>query len=202
MNRDLADVLDLTTEQLVALLDGVDDASPDHVVYLSRLDDDVLDLIIDDGDGSDQVLAIVGRRMMIDQVIDLVQSSKDLVAETDAEALSRGVMGTYKDIPIVVVVNFKDWGGVERFPRDQMLVLMRSGEHRRISDMNDYGDAAPADDQPVGQLADPAPAAGTVTDEALVETTLVAGHADSNAFPTQPPGGTSGTVVQGVSSDG
>jgi hypothetical protein len=167
MNQDLVDVLDLTVEQLAALFDGVPGDS-ERVIYSAKgIEADVLDVLLDVDEG-DEALAIVGRRTMTDQVIAGAGRSNgdpgsieisDGFGEADPDLLARGLLGTYHDVAIVVLgrEKFADFGGVERIGPDQLLVLVRSGQHRKLVDTSLTPEpAAAAQDE--GQRADePAP---------------------------------------------
>lgn len=72
-------------------------------------------------------ITIVGRRTMVDQIVDELVSGNyaAYLPQTNEDLLRRGVIGTYRGARIVSLRNFKDDEDVSFFPANEMFVLAR-----------------------------------------------------------------------------
>lgn len=72
-------------------------------------------------------ISIVGRRSMVDQIMDGLAAGNygGFLPETNEDILRRGVLGTYRGARIIALRNFKDDEDVSFFPANEMFVLGR-----------------------------------------------------------------------------
>ena len=72
-------------------------------------------------------ISIVGRRTMVDQIVDELVSGNyaAYLPQTNEDLLKRGVIGTYRGANIVSLKNFKDDEDVSFFPANEMFVVGR-----------------------------------------------------------------------------
>ena len=74
-------------------------------------------------------IAIVGRSTMTDQIHDLLLGAglngSGFLPETNEELVRRGLIGTYRNAPIVTLVNHKDDNDVSFFPANELYVIGR-----------------------------------------------------------------------------
>lgn len=73
-------------------------------------------------------IAIVGRRSMLDQIMDALtgpNSFGGFIPQTNEDILRRGVLGSYRGANLVALRNFKDDEDVSFFPANEMYVMGR-----------------------------------------------------------------------------
>ena len=72
-------------------------------------------------------ISIVGRRTMLDQIVDELVSGNyaAYLPQTNEELLRRGVLGTYRGARLVALRNFKDDEDVSFFPANELFVVGR-----------------------------------------------------------------------------
>ena len=72
-----------------------------------------------------QNVALVGRRTMIDQIVDAIAAGPygAFLPETNEDLLRRGVLGTYRGARIVVLTNYKDDQDIPFFPANELFVI-------------------------------------------------------------------------------
>lgn len=72
-------------------------------------------------------VAIVGRRTMLDQIVDELTTGGygAFLPQTNEELLRRGVLGTYRGARLVTLRNYKDDENVSFFPANELFVVGR-----------------------------------------------------------------------------
>lgn len=73
----------------------------------------------------EDTVAIVGRRTMIDQILDALQDNNLFAPETNEQIIQLGVMGRYRGAPIIRLKNHKDRNEQPFFPGNELWIVGR-----------------------------------------------------------------------------
>lgn len=107
---------------------AVDSSSPYYIsgagLSLAALNTALREVADETRDGQ---ITIVGRRTMVDQIIDELVTGNyaAYLPQTNEDLLRRGVLGSYRGANIVSLKNFKDDEDVSFFPANEMFVVAR-----------------------------------------------------------------------------
>lgn len=107
---------------------AVDNASPYYIsgagLSLAALNTALREVADETRDGQ---ITIIGRRTMVDQIIDELVTGNyaAYLPQTNEDLLRRGVLGSYRGANIVSLKNFKDDEDVSFFPANEMFVVAR-----------------------------------------------------------------------------
>lgn len=108
---------------------AVDNTSPYYIsgagLSLAALNTGLREVADETRDASE--ITIIGRRTMVDQIIDELVSGNyaAYLPQTNEDLLRRGVLGTYRGAKIVALKNFKDDEDVSFFPANEMFVVAK-----------------------------------------------------------------------------
>lgn len=70
-------------------------------------------------------VSIIGRRGMIDQIMNAVRDSNLYAPQTNEDILRTGMMGTYRGVPLIKLKNFRDRRKRSYFPNNELFVVAK-----------------------------------------------------------------------------
>lgn len=105
-----------------AIPSGSDYYSSGSGVDLTDIDS-AIDEVIDES--KDEMITIIGRRLMIGQIESAIGDGSSYRPETNEQYIRQGVLGYYRGARLVTLKNYKDDEDVSFFPGNELFVLGR-----------------------------------------------------------------------------